>query len=462
MQGDESTESDYIVKKYTSLRYKGRKAIDVLIGLPCCTVWNQSFDPFMSDAFDVLNELWKLQYNSRGVLTSSYGIKRWEIGEIAANLGQLYFYAYQRKAELESLKNAYNFYSILRERSYLDLPTELLSHHTTFVIKKMRVASRCCIVCLLTDNWDVFSECISELETLLQSLQKVSPSNSNCVLFSLLIEEGQNLCEILKSKGRVPRLPTSYQHRDVIISNAIIGVNQQKQAKFSELSIDMIRVIQSLEWERDVRHKTVKKISLYRPTASDLTLAAASACQTGRGGLLFYLNADTETDKHSRIPLSGNEYLYSNDLVSAASRRPTVIILQGEGVVEFIKNSSLISEHESRMNDDNEIPLLIIASSDDRLTEFLTNPIPPLSNNKQTSTSSSALDDYHNAFTSDDEYCSLHQSTRRFAVSPFIYRFIANFCLSRSSLNDPFIYPPVPESVFNCEAQRSCLQAIST
>ena len=48
----------------------------------------------------------------------NYGLKRWEIGEIASKIGQLYYHYYLRTSETNYLFESYIFYDAIRERSY--------------------------------------------------------------------------------------------------------------------------------------------------------------------------------------------------------------------------------------------------------------------------------------------------------------------------------------------------------
>lgn len=51
----------------------------------------------------------------REVLTSR-GMERWEIGDIASKIGQLYYNYYLRTSEIRFLHEAYVFYEAIRSR----------------------------------------------------------------------------------------------------------------------------------------------------------------------------------------------------------------------------------------------------------------------------------------------------------------------------------------------------------
>lgn len=47
-----------------------------------------------------------------------YGLKRWEIGELASKIGQLYYHYYLRTSETNYLFESFIFYDAIRERGY--------------------------------------------------------------------------------------------------------------------------------------------------------------------------------------------------------------------------------------------------------------------------------------------------------------------------------------------------------
>jgi hypothetical protein len=48
----------------------------------------------------------------------SRGMERWEIGDIASKIGQLYYNYYLRTSEIRFLHESYVFYEAIRSRSY--------------------------------------------------------------------------------------------------------------------------------------------------------------------------------------------------------------------------------------------------------------------------------------------------------------------------------------------------------
>lgn len=71
------------------------------------------------EAFKAYMQLWKFQQENRRSLVES-GLNRWEIGEIASRIGQLYFSMYMRTSESTFLVEAYVFYQAILSRNYFE------------------------------------------------------------------------------------------------------------------------------------------------------------------------------------------------------------------------------------------------------------------------------------------------------------------------------------------------------
>lgn len=50
--------------------------------------WQAHFEA----AFNAYTRLWRFQQQYRHILDSKYDLKRWQIGEIASKIGQLYYH----------------------------------------------------------------------------------------------------------------------------------------------------------------------------------------------------------------------------------------------------------------------------------------------------------------------------------------------------------------------------------
>lgn len=74
---------------------------------------------YFHKVFKAYMRLWKYQQENRGKLVES-GLNRWEIGEIASRIGQLYFGQYMRTSEARFLVEAYVFYEAILYRRYFE------------------------------------------------------------------------------------------------------------------------------------------------------------------------------------------------------------------------------------------------------------------------------------------------------------------------------------------------------
>lgn len=54
------------------------------------------------------------------VLESKCGLKRYEIGEIASRIAQLYYHYYLRTGDTSHLLDSFMFYQAVRERGYFN------------------------------------------------------------------------------------------------------------------------------------------------------------------------------------------------------------------------------------------------------------------------------------------------------------------------------------------------------
>jgi hypothetical protein len=72
----------------------------------------------------------------RAILDSKYGLKRWQIGEIASKIGQLYYQYYQKTSETSYLHEAYSFYGAIHTRAYYSRAAK--EDRSDVMVKKLR------------------------------------------------------------------------------------------------------------------------------------------------------------------------------------------------------------------------------------------------------------------------------------------------------------------------------------
>jgi hypothetical protein len=81
-----------IVAEFVHLLDKSRQLFNGLRELPQYGHQNNQWQAYFGRTFDVYTKLWKYQQEHRHVLEQKYSLKRWQIGEIASKIGQLYYH----------------------------------------------------------------------------------------------------------------------------------------------------------------------------------------------------------------------------------------------------------------------------------------------------------------------------------------------------------------------------------
>ena len=79
-----------IVSEFCHLLEKSKQLFNGLRDLP--QYGHKQWQAYFGRTFDIYTKLWKFQQQHRAVLDSRYGLKRWQIGEIASKIGQLYYH----------------------------------------------------------------------------------------------------------------------------------------------------------------------------------------------------------------------------------------------------------------------------------------------------------------------------------------------------------------------------------
>lgn len=90
------------------------------------------------------------------------GLKRWEIGEIASRIGQLYYNYYLRTSDAKFLSEAYIFYEAILTRDYFK-DTE---KDAPLANKQLRFCARFIVICLLLNRREMVQMLVRHLRTL--------------------------------------------------------------------------------------------------------------------------------------------------------------------------------------------------------------------------------------------------------------------------------------------------------
>ena len=125
-----------------------------------------------SQAFKTFARLWKFQQDHRDALTEA-GLKRWEIGEIASRIGQLYYNFYLCTSDTRFLREAHTFYDAIRARGYF-----ADCHETpALALKQLRYQARHILVCVLLDKGDAAMEALDSWQTHIETYARARHSS---------------------------------------------------------------------------------------------------------------------------------------------------------------------------------------------------------------------------------------------------------------------------------------------
>ncbi|XP_007907722.1 protein SCAI [Callorhinchus milii] len=313
-------------KTVTDFCYLLDKSKQLFNGLRDLPQYGQKqWQSYFGRTFDVYTKLWKFQQQHRQILDNRYGLKRWQIGEIASKIGQLYYHYYLRTSETSYLNEAFSFYSAIRQRAYYSQVTK--EDRPELVVKKLRYYARYIVVCLLLNKMELVKDIVKELSDEIDDythrfnsedqlewnlvLQEVS---SFIEADPVLIFTEENTLFITSnrlSEGTVPPLELGMIAGQLALADALIIGNCTNQVKFSELTIDMFRMLQALErepinlapqigkggpqetTEKHSKRENPHKYLMYKPTFSQLyTFLSASFKELPANAvLLIYLSA---------------------------------------------------------------------------------------------------------------------------------------------------------------------------
>ncbi|KAM3968793.1 protein SCAI [Aphomia sociella] len=337
-----------VIIEFCHLLEKSKQLFNGLRELP--QYGHKQWHSYFGRTFDVYTKLWKFQQQHRAILDSKYGLKRWQIGEIASKIGQLYYHFYLRTSETAYLNEAFSFYYAIRGRCYYTKACK--EDKCELMVKKLRYYARFIVVCLLLKKIKLVRELIKELDRqIIEYGNTYDPDDQ--MEWTLVVDEVKafihaepvvtvihpdNYTVILShrlSQLTTPPVERSPQMTLSLQEVLIIGSSSQ-QVKFSELTMDMFRMLQTLEREpsgeiqhiyddsprqrfistpnaptnkgynldnaprRDNPHKYL----LFKPSPTQVLVYLASGCYDlpPGGALLLYISADGQIVQPSKHP----------------------------------------------------------------------------------------------------------------------------------------------------------------
>ncbi|KAL0490446.1 hypothetical protein AKO1_009507 [Acrasis kona] len=331
------------------------------------------------------NKIRSLNLIDREALEKSRGLQRWEIGDIAAKivfsnkLQSSYGYSL-RTSDTRYLNESFVFYEAIRSRSYF----KDTSSSAVLFNKKLRYFARFLVVLLFQNKREFAEVVIKELRELVNAYTNSFnlPDANEWQL--VLIELDTFLkADVIVSVGPSPDLinyrtslpdsnslnldatKNSPRSSFITIAESILVSNRRRHVKFSELSLDMFRIMQSLERTSDrtagSRFKNAHKTMLHRPTFSEILFALSSCLQETdfQQCLLLYITVDdmfvrkargngapvspsTPTASDISLPLSlltdqrSDINSWSWDDIVPFTRKPFFLIIETESSSTFI------------------------------------------------------------------------------------------------------------------------------
>ncbi|KAF2283946.1 hypothetical protein GH714_017497 [Hevea brasiliensis] len=204
--------------------------------------------------------LWKYQQENRSKLVEA-GLNRWEIGEIASRIGQLYFNQYMRTSDARFLVEAYVFYEAILHRKYFE---GAKAKDIGVRFKELRFYARFLLVSLILNRTEMVQFLVDRFRALVDD-SKSNFRETNFKEWKLVVQEIVRFMEVNTAFANVRTLrycflfdshPTSrpyvarYHARKVLkFQDAILTGYHRNEIKFAEITLDTYRMLQCLEWE---------------------------------------------------------------------------------------------------------------------------------------------------------------------------------------------------------------------
>ncbi|CAC5362133.1 unnamed protein product [Mytilus coruscus] len=355
-----------IVNEFCHLLEKSKQLFNGLRDLP--QYGHKQWQSYFGRTFDVYTKLWKFQQQHR-----------WQIGEVASKIGQLYYHYYLRTSETNYLNEAFSFYSAIRNRGYYSKANK--EERSDLMVKKLRFYARFIVVCLLLKRMKLVKDLVKELQAQIEDYT-LTYEPEDQMEWTLVVGEinafleSDNLIDIhdvdpnyfLLSHRLTPlNTPPLDKSTPVYLAlqEIIIVGNTADQVKFSELTLDMFRVLQTLEREpqedftgtqiydaspapgrppfengdKNSKRDNPHKYLLYKPTYSQMNTFLASGFKElpPNGAMLLYLSADGSLGnaKHTddaAYDLGVNPTVYIQEIYT---RKPLFLIVDSDNSSAF-------------------------------------------------------------------------------------------------------------------------------
>uniref|UniRef100_A0A5B6YMT1 Protein SCAI n=1 Tax=Davidia involucrata TaxID=16924 RepID=A0A5B6YMT1_DAVIN len=309
---------------------------------------------YFHKVFKAYMRLWKYQQENRSKLVES-GLQRWEIGEIASRIGQLYFGQYMRTSEARFLLESYIFYEAILNRGYFE-GSKGSARDRGARFKEMRFYARFLLVSLILNRLEMVNVLVERFKALVDdSIATFRETNfkewkqvvQEIVRFTkadtaLTTVRPLRYCAMFDSyPTSLPYVARFHAKKVLKFQDALLTSYHRNEVKFAELTLDTFKMLQCLEWEpsgsfyqkhpvkphengvsndhsgasgiidinlaADMTDPTLpsnpRKAILYRPSVTQLIAVIATICEElpPDSIMLIYLSASGEAG-HGNVP----------------------------------------------------------------------------------------------------------------------------------------------------------------
>ncbi|KAM0879408.1 hypothetical protein ACQ4PT_034254 [Festuca glaucescens] len=313
-------------------------------------------------AFRIYTQLWRMQQEHRHRLLDA-GLRRWQVGEIAARIAHLYYSQYQRTSDTALLSEAFVFYHAVLDRGYF------LDEHLGASTKHLRFLARFLLVALiLARRAHTVPLLASKIRALLDESKKTLQESD----YREWKHTVQEITRFLKADSpfmnmrplrysyafdpppdNLPTIPPTVKKRGLLLGDAILCSYYHNEVKFTDLTLDTFRMLQCLEWEpcgsfalnngynahdeggqnhpnllKDLRDAALPpnplKTVLHRPSVPHLLTVLATKCEELplNGMMLIYLSAAGEMGTSGLSPDASERVVSSFSKFDVSNTRP--------------------------------------------------------------------------------------------------------------------------------------------
>ncbi|KAG6515072.1 hypothetical protein ZIOFF_025452 [Zingiber officinale] len=260
---DRSRSSDALAQFHSLVEDADRK-FALVRDLPLCARGPLHLLYFRK-AFKSYTRLWRFQQRRRRELVAE-GLCRWEIGEVAYRIGQLFYCQYQRTSETRFLVEAYVFYEAIVSRGYFEAVkgSTAPAPDLRLKYKELRFLVRFLIVAFLLNRNDEVKQISDRFRSLVEESKAAFPA-MNFKEWKQVIQESARFlkADALIQIARPLRynilfdahqssfscISRFHSTRVLRLKDALLTSYHRNEIKLAELTLDTFRMLQCLEWE---------------------------------------------------------------------------------------------------------------------------------------------------------------------------------------------------------------------